>query len=214
MKDDYLTDAILVEQVQNGNSQAMDTLVFRHKATAYQFAHRLTHDRDLAADVVAEAFVRMYRSSHSFRGQSSLTTWLYRIVTNCFLDMRKKASRRQTLSLAWMLDRNEGGPETMASARSRDPYSLLIAGEQNRSIAEKTAHLPDFQRIIIQLYHVEMRSYEEIAEILDLPLGTVKSRLNRARLSLRQSLKSDRSLFVDELSESSKPRPNRRAYLS
>ena len=92
MANTTLDDAILIERYQRGDESAMETLIARHQQRAYQYAYRLTRSADEAADVVSEAFVRVYKAIGSFKGQSAFTTWLHRIVTNCFLDRRKKAA--------------------------------------------------------------------------------------------------------------------------
>ncbi len=198
MKDGQIPDAILIERFQRGDHNAMDTLIQRHQTRAYQYAYRLTRDRDIAADVVADAFVRVYRAAHTFKGQSAFTTWLYRILTNCFLDMRKKAGSRPTVSLEATLQTEDGSLERQFEADSRTPHEEAERSERERSIGTAVAGLPEYQRAMILMFHVEMLSYEEIAEALDLPIGTVKSRLNRARLGLRMALEPERGLFSME----------------
>ena len=201
MKDDQLTDSILVERFQKGNSDAMDALIRRHQARAYHFAFGLTHDRELAADVVAEAFVRMYRSTGYFKGQSSFATWMFRIITNCFLDMRKKSIRRPTVSLEFALLGKEARTERPPTFAETDPHQVVESSERNRSIRKRLRKLPEYQQVMILLFHGEMLSYDEIAETLDVPVGTVKSRLNRARISLRTALDPEQSLFVQDYAQ-------------
>ena len=198
MKDYTTPDAILIERFQNGDSDAMDTLISRHQARAYQYAYRLTRDRDIAADVVADAFVRVYRAAHTFKGQSAFTTWLYRILTNCFLDMRKKASSRPTVSLDASLQTEDGVLERQLESEGKTPHEEAERAERGRAVASAVENLPEYQKQMINMFHVEMLSYEEIADQMNLPIGTVKSRLNRARLGLRHQLESDRELFGTE----------------
>lgn len=198
MKEIRTPDAFLIERFQNGDASAMDTLIQRHQARAYQYAFRLTRDRDIAADVVADAFVRVYRAAHTFKGQSAFTTWLYRILTNCFLDMRKKSSSRPTVSFEATLQTEDGNVEVQFEDFAPSPYDEAEREEKNRSINTAVETLPEYQRAILMLYHVEMLSYEEIASVLELPIGTVKSRLNRARVGLGQALESEKSLFTND----------------
>ncbi len=176
----------------------MDSLIQRHQTRAYQYAFRLTRDADLAADVVAEAFVRVYRAAKTFKGQSAFTTWLYRILTNCFLDMRKKNSLRQTVSYEVALQTSEGLLEPQFEDMSPSPYDEAERNEKNQSVSAALELLPEYQKAILLLYHVEMLSYEEISEALMLPIGTVKSRLNRARVSLGATLAPNQSLFTND----------------
>jgi len=196
MKDGQVSDALLIERFQGGDNAAMDRLIQRHTTRAYQYAFRLTRDRDVAADVVADAFVRVYRAAHTFKGQSAFTTWLYRILTNCFLDMRKKASSRPCVSLEATLQTDDGLLERQFESESRTPHEEAERVERECAIGLAVQDLPEYQKAMITMFHVEMLSYEEIAQVLDLPIGTVKSRLNRARLGLRQALEPERELFT------------------
>jgi RNA polymerase sigma-70 factor (ECF subfamily) len=199
MKDGQVPDAILIERFQRGDAESLDKLIQRHQARAYQYAFRLTRDPDIAADVVSDAFVRVYRAAHTFKGQSAFTTWLYRILTNCFLDTRKKINARPHLSLESTLQTDEGSLERQFEAESRTPHEEAERSERERAIQAAVNELPEYQRAMILMFHVEMLSYEEIADALDLPIGTVKSRLNRARLGLRTVLEPERELFnVDQ----------------
>lgn len=195
MKDGQIPDALLIERFQNGDTESLDRLIQRHQARAYQYAFRLTRDPDIAADVVSDAFVRVYRAAHTFKGQSAFTTWLYRILTNCFLDTRKRLTSRPTVSLEATLQTDDGSLERQFEAESRTPYEEAERSERERSMQAAVKELPDYQRAMILLFHLEMLSYEEIAEVLHLPIGTVKSRLNRARLGLRQALEPEWELF-------------------
>ena len=198
MREVQIPDAMLIERFQRGNAEAMDTLIQRHQARAYQYAYRLTRDKDSAADVVADAFVRVYRAAHTFKGQSAFTTWLYRILTNCFLDMRKRAMARPSVSLEATLQTDDGSLERQFETDSLNPYELAERSERERCVEDAVEHLPEYQRAMITMFHVEMLSYDEIADVLSLPIGTVKSRLNRARLGLRHALVTERELFSVE----------------
>ena len=186
---------MLIERFQRGNNQAMDTLIQRHQARAYQYAFRLTRDQDQAADVVAEAFVRVYRGANTFKGQSAFTTWLYRILTNCYLDIRKKASSRPSVSLEETLQTDEGLLGRQFESEAPSPHEEAERSERERSIQYAVSELPEYQKAMVMMFHVEMLSYEDIAEVLDLPIGTVKSRLHRARTGLREALEGEKVLF-------------------
>lgn len=195
MSNQSAEDVVLVERARKGDRSAFDDLVARHQRRAYQFAYRLTSNVDEAADVVADSFVRVYSALGNFKQQSSFTTWLYRILTNCFLDLRKKEKTRPTVSLEAVSSTLEGDLERQVEDPGRTPMEESERSERERVLERAVAELPEYQRAMIVMYHAEMLSYEEIAEALDLPIGTVKSRLNRARLSLRQMLVTDEELF-------------------
>jgi len=189
-------DGAIIARFQRGSTSAFDELVQRHQKRAYHYAARLTHNPDEAADIVAETFVRVYRSLEGFKGESSFTTWLYRIETNCFLDMRKRASSRPTVSLDEVMQVNDGQVGVQIVDDKENAQDRVEQGERLVAIQSAMKHLPQHQRAILLMYHAESMSYEDIAETLELPIGTVKSRLNRARLSLRNVLRPVRNLFV------------------
>ena len=181
-------DGMLIDRSRQGDRQAFDQLVSKHQQRAYQYAFRLTRDPEEASDIVAESFVRMYKALNNFKGDSAFTTWMYRIATNCFLDIRKKKRNKPAISLEATVQTNDGEVAYQFEDTNPSPHDEAVRNESMRAIKRAIAMLPDYQRAIILMYHGDMQSYEEIAETLDLPIGTVKSRLNRARLSLRTLL--------------------------
>ncbi len=195
MSERYLDDQMLISRSQGGDRSAFNALIRKHEARAYQYAYRLTRNPEEAADVVAEAFVRVFNALHNFKGQSAFTTWLYRILTNCFLDIRKKERSRPSTSLEAALHTPDGELERQVEDPSRTPHEETERNERERRVESAVTLLPEYQKAMIVMYHAEMMSYEEIATALDLPIGTVKSRLNRARLSLRELLSKDEELF-------------------
>jgi RNA polymerase sigma-70 factor (ECF subfamily) len=195
MSERNLEDQVLISRAQEGDRSAFNTLIRKHEARAYQYAYRLTRNQEEAADVVAEAFVRVYNALHNFKGQSAFSTWLYRILTNCYLDTRKKGKGRTIVSLEAVLHTPEGDMERQIEDPSATPHDEAERDERETRVEDAVGLLPEYQRAMIVMYHAEMMSYEDIAAALDLPLGTVKSRLNRARLSLRELLVRDEELF-------------------
>lgn len=193
-----LEDSILIERSQRGDQSALDTLLRKHTERAYQYAFRLTRSADEASDIVAEAFVRIFKALANFKGESAFTTWLYRIETNCFLDMRKKQRSRPSTSLDAALVTEDGELALQIEDLSPSPHELTEDRARMTAIERAVEDLPEYQRAMIVLYHAEMMSYEDIAKTLDLPIGTVKSRLNRARVSLRDRL-APNTIFGREL---------------
>jgi len=188
-------DHLLIERSQKGDRTAFDDLIRKHERRAYQYAFRLTSNPEEAADVVADAFVRVFSALQNFKGQSAFSTWLYRILTNCFLDMRKKERSRAAMSLEAALMTEEGELERQVEDPGATPLDEAERQERANRVESAVGQLPEYQRAMIVMYHAEGLSHEEIAEALDLPIGTVKSRLNRARLSLRELLVRDAELF-------------------
>ena len=191
-------DAVLIDRAQRGDRDAIDQLVAKYQARAYQFAYRLSGNQDDAADLVAEAFVRVYTALPRFRKDSQFSTWLFRIVTNCFLDQKKKETRRPTDQLedAWL---DADAKSTIVAPDS--PEEASERTEREAVMAKAIEKLPDYQRAMIVMFHLENLSYEDIAKTLDMPVGTVKSRLNRARLALREILEPYAELFRTSCSQ-------------
>ena len=124
-------DALLIELSQQGDRNAFDALIRKYEARAYQYAYRLTSNTDEASDIVADAFVRVYNALKNFRGQSSFGTWLYRILTNCYLDQRKKERSRRHESLEATM--NLEGGEVHGGERRRCPRRACWPGEPQRA---------------------------------------------------------------------------------
>lgn len=195
MSESLQEDRLLVERAQKGDRASLHELVRKHEERAYQYAFRLTRNPEEAGDVVADAFVRVSNAIRNFKGNSAFTTWLYRIITNCYLDHRKRERNRQTLSLDSAPGSEEGeGPRDVEDPDAK-PDQEVESIQRRAVIGQALLKLPEFQRAMIVMYHMEELSYEEIAESLELPLGTVKSRLNRARVSLRELLAEHAELF-------------------
>jgi RNA polymerase sigma-70 factor (ECF subfamily) len=195
MSERALEDQLNITRAQSGDTAAFNALIRKYEVRAYQYAFRLTRNSEEASDIVAEAFVRIYNALHNFKGQSAFSTWMYRILTNCFLDIRKRERSRPSTSLEATLQTDEGEMERQYEDPGRTPHEELERGERESRVEKAVSVLPEYQRAMIVMYHAEMMSYEDIAAALDLPIGTVKSRLNRARLSLREILVKDEELF-------------------
>jgi RNA polymerase sigma-70 factor (ECF subfamily) len=189
-------DAVLIQRATQGERVALGEIIDRHRDRAYQYAYRLTRNPDDAADLVAEAFVRVSRSIHKFQGNSAFSTWLFRIITNCFYDVHKKESKRRAGRLDDVLQSEECGRARETPAEDVDMVEYLDRGMKAEILADAIDRLPDSYRTIVVMYHCENLGYEEIAEVLAIPLGTVKSRLNRARLALKDSLTGQAELLL------------------
>jgi len=187
-------DGMLIERARKGDRSAFDDLVYKYESRAYQYAYRLTSSAEEAGDIVADAFIRVYGALANFKQRSSFSTWLYRIITNCFLDLRKREKNRP-VSLESALSTDDGEMERQIEDPNAASDEQVERNERERLMMAAVAVLPEYQRAMITMYHAEGLSYEEIAEALDLPIGTVKSRLNRARLSLREHLAKNEELF-------------------
>jgi RNA polymerase sigma-70 factor (ECF subfamily) len=189
------SERALLLRCKAGERMAFDELIRLYEKKVYNFAYRLCGDYHEANDIAAETFVRIYNSLSNFRGDSNFTTWLFRIVTNVYLDTRKRQRSRPHQSLEEMIELEETTVQRQIEDPSPTPEEQLTGKERTEILQQAINSLPDYQRMMIVLYHTESKSYEEIASILDLPIGTVKSRLNRARLALREKLAPYREHF-------------------
>ena len=183
-----LTDSFLVERCRASDDAAFGEVVARYKNKIYNYLYRMTGSAEDAEDLTQEVFVRMYTSLDSFRGQSSLNTWLFRIAGNLCIDRFRRAKNRTP---TYSLDAPACG-DTEQTREIADetyaPHRLLENGEMAEQIAAALGKLPDKLRATLLLHDIEGMPYEEIAQAVGCPLGTVKSRLFNARLQLRQHL--------------------------
>lgn len=195
MSDEAHDDELLIARAQRGDRGGFDALVRKHQDRAYTYAYRLTRNTETAADVVAEAFLRIHNALGNFKGQSSFKTWLYRILTNCYLDLRKRERARPHGSLDAIMDTAEGEMGQQIPDTGPSPEEQAQQRARGDAMQAALASMAEYQRAMIVMYHSEDMSYEEMAAALDLPVGTVKSRLNRARLNLRDLLLKHEELF-------------------
>ena len=180
-------EAALIERCTAGDETACSDLVATHQRMVYGLAFNLLGDRDEALDLSQEVFLRVFRTLSNFRGQSALRTWIYRIVINQARNRQRWWRRRHRSDLVSLDDhlRRCGDVE---SKRDLLPDRLLASKETAARIWEALERLPFDQRTALILREVDGLKYEEIAYSLDIAVGTVKSRLTRARQALRAEL--------------------------
>lgn len=183
-----LTDQELVGQVVGGDGAAFGVIVQRHQDRLYNTVYRLVGSADDARDLVQDTFVKAFENLGSFRGGSSLYTWLFRIAVNTSLSHRRK--RKWVQLGAPADDEGEANPEAaIVDPASCNPADSLVTAETEAMVQEAISSLDDEHRTVVVLRDIQHCDYHEIAEILEVPTGTVKSRLHRARLMLRERLK-------------------------
>ena len=182
------TDAELVEKCRTGDHEAWEIIVRRRHSRIYNLAYRFTGRFDEAEDLTQEVFLKVYRTLHSYRPESgALETWIVRVARNHFIDhyRKHKTERTQTGAL-------EDHHEAMVSPtlRVETPSQALDRKETANRVHRLLALLPEDQREAVILRDLEELTYEEIAELLDLPIGTVKSRINRGRIELARMVRA------------------------
>lgn len=172
------TESRLISQAQRGDRSAFCELVRLHRFGVITVVYRMCGDVQLAEDMAQEAFLRAWKNLHSYKPKSPFRNWLYRIATNAALDVIRRD--RQTVALESVQLRDE----------EMSPETALVQKEMGERVQQAILELPPASRAVLILREYEGLSYKEIAETLGVPLGTVMSRLNYARTTLRQGLSS------------------------
>lgn len=184
-----------IAAARRGDVEAFNHLVLRYQDLAYSVAYRITGDASAAADAAQDAFITAFRKLHQFRGDR-FKPWLMRIVTNACYDELRRVKRRATDSLDDLYETSDAA-DALAPAPDT-PETLAQQAELSAAIQDCISALPEDQRVIVVLSDIEDYAYGEIAEIVALPLGTVKSRLSRARSRLRDCLRGITELLPAE----------------
>jgi RNA polymerase sigma-70 factor (ECF subfamily) len=175
----------LINDCLNGNSAAFGELVSRHQDRLFNTVLRLLDHPEDARDVVQEAFLHAYQSLHSFKGDARFFTWLYRIAVNTAISFKRK--RRLVLRLQPTGDGSGSIDPLDPNEANRPGYAIEMA-EQEKRVHEALGRLSSEHRSVLILKDMEGLKYEEMADILQVPIGTIRSRLHRARLELREIL--------------------------
>jgi RNA polymerase sigma-70 factor, ECF subfamily len=185
-----LRERRLIRKLRDRDEKAFRELVADYGDRVYNLTYRMLGNREEAEDVAQEVFITVFKSIDSFRGDAKLSTWLYRVTANHCKNRIKYLSRRHDRSKAEFDERLDQGGAVAALTSNPGPRpDTQIEGMQlERMMQEAIASLDEEQRILIVLRDVEELSYGEICEITELPEGTVKSRLHRARLALRRRI--------------------------
>lgn len=177
----------IIEQVLAGDNNAFGALVEAYQDRVYNLALRMCGNADDAFDLSQEAFVRAWRGLSGFQQEAAFSSWLYRLTANVCLDWLRAKKRRPTVSLTKADDDGEEAQLEIADP-GKSPEELLEAAEDRAALVKAMNELPVDYRQILTMRAINDMSYTEIAEALALPEGTVKSRLSRARLALRNIL--------------------------
>lgn len=186
------TDEKLIEKIRSGQRELLEGLVARYEDRVYALALRMTGNRQDAEDVLQDTFLNVVRSLDSFRGSSSFATWLYRIATNAALtrlrqQKRKNQGEGEFLDEVYSVKQAAAGSARMTDW-SAEPEGRLLGEEARTLMEEAIGELPDIYRTVFVLRDVEGLPASEVADILDLSVPAVKSRLHRARMYLRNRL--------------------------
>lgn len=192
-----LSDEDLVARAREGDRPAFSRLVERHSVSVFNLTLRIVGNREDAEEAAQDVFVRAFRSLDRFRGDSRFSTWLYRIAVNVSLSSARRARRDLSTTSLSEPEVEEGGLPMQLPDPSGDPAERFEQAEFRDKVRNMVAALPPIYSAVISMYHMQSLSYDEIAEALELPIGTVKARLFRARAALRKLI--FRSIEPDSL---------------
>ena len=176
-----ISNSELVKKSQLGDRSAFEQLVLRHQELVFSLAYKLTGNREMANDVAQEAFIRAWKAIEKFRGDSTFSTWIYRITVNTAWTLRKKAKKHNTLNI-------DDTYEPIVIDEKKDPELVAINSDLSSVLINALDKIPIEQRIIVELKNIEGRSHKEIADYLDISVTAAKVRLHRAHQKLRQIL--------------------------
>jgi len=185
----FFRDNALVSAYLEGNDDAFRVLVTRYQSKLINYINTLVHDYDLAIDLGQETFIRVFRYADRYRGDYQFSTWLYRIATNLAIDELRRRDRKSRFSFKQMtaLFEKDGKPLPIPDVRPT-PEKTLDGKERLARLQAAIDSLPQKYRLPFLLKEVEDLAYDDIAHVLDISLGTVKSRIHRAKLLLREKL--------------------------
>ena len=181
-----LSDEILIKKFQNGDVNAYNEIVYRYKDRLLNFIYRFLNDIDRSEDLVQDTLLKLYTHKDSYQEIAKFSTWLYTIAANLAKTELRKLKRRRTFSVTELSYEDK---EFIITSSDTTPIDDQLSQEIEKNIHQALSLLPDDFKTIIILRDIQELSYDEISKIVKLPLGTVKSRINRGRVKLQQLLK-------------------------
>lgn len=178
----------LIQKAKQGDLTAFEELILKHEKIVYNVALRMMNHSEDAKDISQEVFLKAYRNIANFDERSAFSTWLYRITTNTCIDEMRKRKGKQSYSLEEELENEDGTMQRQIADEGDTPEESLLREERKSEILQALEKLSAEHKAAVVLRDVKGLSYEEISEILDLSLGTVKSRISRARNQLKTEI--------------------------
>ena len=189
MSEAKLTDHALIEATRSGDEAAFAEIINRYRNPITNYLYRFLNDYEEAVDLAQETFVRVYFAIDRYHTQFAFSTYIYRIATNLAISEIRRRKRRRVLSLTGLFQsEDETQTEFQPPDTRRLPDTELVDDERSKVIAKAIATLPEKYRVPVVLRDIEGRSYDEVAEIMELGLGTTKSRISRGRALLKEKL--------------------------
>ena len=181
-----MNELLLISRARGGDREAFGALVEQYRDNVYRLAYRMCGNAYDADEAAQEAFVAAWRALPNFRGDAKFSTWLYRLTTNAAIDVMRREKRHQTVGDGEMVDLADDADS---------PQETVERTEQQETVQKALATLSEEYREVLLLRYMEELDYAEIAEVLQLPSGTVKSRINRAKAALKTALLKSGNIF-------------------
>lgn len=190
-----ISEKQLIERAKKGDADAFNDLMGRYSRTIFNIGLQMLRDRDDASDMTQETMLKVYRALPRFRGDSSFSTWVYRIMVNTCRDFLRSASRRREVPFSDFSEEEDDGPVFDVADDSVQPERLYIEGEDEQYLLSLIQGLKPAYRLAVSMRELGGLSYQEIADAGNVSIGTVKSRLNRARAAMREQVLRDAEQF-------------------
>lgn len=190
-------EKILIEKSKNGDIESFEKLIEKYQVVAFNIAYRMLGNKEDASDVAQESLVKVYKSLKSFRGDSNFSTWFYRIVKNNCIDAIRKMKKMKTYSLDKEFETENGSYSFQIADSKYLPDKIYEIKERQELVQTALGKIPEKYRGVLILRDIQGFTYEEIAGITENPIGTVKSRINRGRLILKEILIKESELFIE-----------------
>lgn len=188
----------LVNKARDGDIEAFEFLIHEYQKKVFNIAYRMIGNYDDASELAQEVFIKAYKSIRNFKGDSSFSTWIYKVTTNVCLDEIRKRKNKKVISLDEEIEYKDGEVKRQIKDERPSPEKILENKQVRKAVEDSINELADDFKTVIVLRDVQGFSYEEISKMIDCPQGTVKSRINRARQSLKQILKGKKELFNED----------------
>lgn len=188
----------LIIQSISGDIKSFEALIKGYQKMAYNVAYRIMGNEEDAKDMTQEAFIKVYRNIKGFRMDSSFSTWMYRIVMNtCKDELRKK--KMKVISIDQPITTDDGQMQMELEDHGLKPDEIVESRETQKEVHEALQEIKETNRVVVVLRDIKGFSYAEISEIIDVPVGTIKSRINRGRQELKTILMNKRKQSIKEV---------------
>ena len=187
-----MQESELIKKAKKGDIAAFEELVRLHEKKVYTIAYKYMGNYEDAGDITQETFIKAYQVIETFRGEASFGTWVYRIAANKALDELRKRKKFQITSLEEEIELEAGSVSKEIAAEDATPEEYYLQQETGQYLQQLLNEMREEYKVVIIMREVEGRTYEEMAKALDCSLGTVKSRLSRARNHLKEKIMQDR----------------------